>query len=458
MSESEYEPTHSAVWDELQARLQTVWDERDALYNPAFEEVFAVMDDATRQALNTVGWDADAPLPVELDVATVSKALKQAGKNSDTAFCNDFGKYCNLTLKGKRLQREMVYLNVRELIAARTVEPQRAGAWVFGSLHVIDSIGMHGVVADGPHDMATHSTCSLLKAHRYMPLEDESEDDFIGCGKCEWKASLLPYLDELKTAGVLARTDEDALISGKLKPGFLYVLKTLVTYIEKHAGRPAAIKNTITRGMQALGSETWSGIILQILTLQGLNRWVEGVNINAGEDGYAELQSLDEWLGEALAWRVLEFHASGGVWSAADLKRLQPLGDYLCNTTVGATVQQLMMYFQGGGKAATSAPSTALPPELNNDEAKEILARARALELISESEGKLHWQGSQRLLAYFSRKMSQRLQLGAGGRIAWQPFEELFDVEAGTLRGIDRDLKRDGVKPKGWQQVDACME
>ena len=452
MSESKYEPTPSAVWYELQARLQTVWDERDALYNPAFEEVFAVMDDDARQALNTVGLDADAPLPVELEVATVNKALKRAGKASDTAFYNDFWRYCNLTLKGKRLQREMVNLNAREWAASWNVEPQRAGAWEFAPLKII--VPEPGLFGGVRYKLYSKDKRGLFNWH--MPLEDEGEDDFTECGQYEWEASWLPYLDELKAAGILARTGDDALISGELKTRFLHLLKRLATDIKEHADKPAATKNRIARVGQGLGLLNINGVILQILVLQGLRRWIEGVYLNEGREGFEELQSLHEWLGEAFKWQLFNFWSIGSVWSADDLKRLQPLGDYLCSTSEGAAVQQAMKHFQGGGDVATSAPSTALPPELNNDEAKEILARARALELISESEGKLQWQGSKRLLAYFSRKMSQRLQLGAGGRIAWQPFEELFDVEAGTLKH-EYNPNRDG-KPRGWQQVDACME
>ena len=456
MSESEYEPTHSAVWYELQARLQTVWNERAALYNPAFKDVFAVADDATRSAINKVDLDGNAPLPVELDVATVSKALKQAGKTSDTAFCEAFWRYCNLTLKGKRLQREMADLNAREWAASWNVEPQRAGAWEFAPLKIIvPEPGLFGGVRYKLHTKERGGLYNWL-----MPLEDESEDDFTECGQYEWEASFLPYLDELKAAGILARTGDDALISGELKTRFLQWLKSLATDIKEHADRPAATKNRIARVGQGLGSININGVILQILVLQGLRRWIESAYLNEGGEGFEELQSLYRWLGEAFKWQLFNFWSIGSVWSADELKRLQPLGDYLCSTSEGTAVQQAMKHFQAGGDAATSAPSTALPPELNNDEAKEILARARALELVSVVDGKLQWRESQRLLAYFCKAMSDKLQLGTGGRTAWQPFEELFDVEAGTLRGSYRDVQRDNKdgKPRGCEQVDACME
>ena len=455
MSESGYEPTPSAVWYELQARLQTVCDEQDALYRREFEEVFAVMDDDARQALNTVGWNMEEPVPVELEVTTVNKALQRAGKTGDTAFYNDFWRYCNLTLKGKRLQREMGYLNAREVLA-QPVEPQRAGAWVFAPLHVIASPQLHGVIADTLHDEATHGR-GLFANRTYTPVEDESEDEFTIVEVYDCRASLLPYLDELKEAGILEHVGEDVLISGEFKVALLQLLKELAVCIKEHTDRPAAVRNVITECLRELDDVPVWGLILQILTLQGLSRWLEGVNVDEGDSGFVEVQSLYNWLCKSLAWKLAQFYYTGSVWSEADLKRLQPLGDYLCNTTVGAAVQQTMRQrAQAGGKAATSAPSTALPPELNNDEAKEILARARALELVEESEGKWHWRGSKRLLAYFSREASKRLQLGAGGRIAWQPFEELFDVEAGTLKH-EYNPNRDG-KPRGYEQVDKCME
>lgn len=69
-------------------------------------------------------------------------------------------------------------------------------------------------------------------------------------------------------------------------------LKEATTYINENTEKPQAIKNEIVRKVKQLDDVSIWGLFFQILFLQGLCRWLEGVNINEGDNGYNEAMKI----------------------------------------------------------------------------------------------------------------------------------------------------------------------
>lgn len=108
-------------------------------------------------------------------------------------------------------------------------------------------------------------------------------------------------------------------------------------------------------------------------------------------------------------------------------------------------------------EAATPTP-TQLPPELQTDEARKYFERARELGLIDE---KYNWLDGKEMLACFAREMSLKLNLGKGvnadglPRLSWKPFEQLFGIKPGKLRGNLNDIRnKRGSDPSKGKLID----
>lgn len=108
-------------------------------------------------------------------------------------------------------------------------------------------------------------------------------------------------------------------------------------------------------------------------------------------------------------------------------------------------------------EAATPTPAQ-LPPELQTDEARKYFERARELGLIDE---KYNWLDGKEMLACFAREMSLKLNLGKGvnsdgsPRLSWKPFEQLFGIKSGKLRGNLNDIRnKRGSDPSKGKLID----
>ncbi len=90
-----------------------------------------------------------------------------------------------------------------------------------------------------------------------------------------------------------------------------------------------------------------------------------------------------------------------------------------------------------------------LPAELDTAEANRYLDRAKELGLMDDN---YRWLKGKQLLACFCHDMSQHLGLGKGERIAWLPFETLFDTK--NLRYNYNDMQKTGSNPIDIDLVD----
>lgn len=102
-----------------------------------------------------------------------------------------------------------------------------------------------------------------------------------------------------------------------------------------------------------------------------------------------------------------------------------------------------------------------LPKELETEEAKRYFAKAIELGLMDNN---YKWLKGLQMLSSFAREMSLKLNLNKATnadktkRIAWKPFEQLFGVERGKLRGNYNDIQKTGVEPKEKDLIDKVFE
>lgn len=93
--------------------------------------------------------------------------------------------------------------------------------------------------------------------------------------------------------------------------------------------------------------------------------------------------------------------------------------------------------------------------ELTTPEAKTYFQKAISLGLMDSN---YHWLKGWQMLACFAREMSRKLNMGKGDRIAWKPFEILFKVPFGKLRGNYNDVQKTGQDPKEAYLIDRVFE
>lgn len=101
------------------------------------------------------------------------------------------------------------------------------------------------------------------------------------------------------------------------------------------------------------------------------------------------------------------------------------------------------------------------PKELNTDIAKSYFKKAIDAGLMDNA---YNWEKGLQLLSCFAQKMSDTLNMGKGinsdgtKRIAWKPFEELFNIKKGKLRSNFNDIQKSGCYPSDMQKVDKIFE
>ncbi len=102
-----------------------------------------------------------------------------------------------------------------------------------------------------------------------------------------------------------------------------------------------------------------------------------------------------------------------------------------------------------------------LPKELETEEATRYFTKAIELGLMNDN---YEWSKGLQMLSLFAREMSLRLKLSKAtnadgtGRIAWKPFEQLFNIEKNKLRSNFNDIQKTGIEPKEKDLIDKVFE
>lgn len=310
-------------YQNIKREFDKLCDEQKRLYKPAFEKVF--------KELHKLDTTLTKNCSCTKDEALLNEALRVAGFETDEAFCTDFKKYNSLFVCGKKLQTEGLELLVRNF----SQKEIQAEGWRFVPITIV---GHKELVetADDIKEMDAKGGKGLFADITKIPQEDEALDEFLGVEAYGLKSSFVSFHDELQQYGIVS--GENPLFSDKMTRWLFAFLEKATTYLKENTDKPQAIKNKIATLINGFGSIPIWGLFFQILFLQGLCQWLEGVNINEGDDGYNEACSIYRWLFLLLGKKEFEFCFQP--YGEKDLERLKPLCAYLMSTQMGQDVQK----------------------------------------------------------------------------------------------------------------------
>ncbi len=287
------QPQPSKEWQEGAKLFENLCSEKEKLYKPEFEKVFSALyriAPEQRDVYNTKFWNIGEELPEKADEKLIKQALQETGFAADEAFCKNFVRYANVTIQGKKLQARQAFLNLSE-IKNQLPTQQKTDGWQFVGFHIIASPELHDVINDVWEDDAEQAK-GMFANVTDIPLEDMDEDEFDMVEVYNCQATFTKYFAELKRFGIIGAVGTDTFLNKTFKDALLRLLKRLATYIKENTDKQAATKNKITEAIKILDELPHWGLLLQILTLQGLCRWLESVNIDEGDNGIDEAQAL----------------------------------------------------------------------------------------------------------------------------------------------------------------------
>lgn len=216
-----------------------------------------------------------------------------------------------------------------------------------------------------------------------ITFEDEALDEFLCVEAYGLKGSFVTFLDELKSFGVVG--GEKPFFSKDLTRGLFYCLKGAASILKEHTDKPQMVKNRIADIVRGFAVMPVWGLFLQILFLQGLCKFLEGVSIDEGDVGYNEAQSFYDWLIKQLIDKELEFCYKP--YGDGDLERLKPFCSYLISTETGQTVQRVLF--------GNNEPKADLEPQQNRQQEKNKPTKGRGRpketlkdKMIDDADGK----------------------------------------------------------------------
>ncbi len=430
------EPQPSEDYKALQKQFESICSEMERLYKPTFEKIF--------EALFKIDSSLNKNYPCTDNESEMKEAIMQAGFGDDEALCKDFIEYNRLFIEGKKIQMQGIELMAQENNERVKIEQQeqQPEGWQFYPIGIVASSELHAVI-NGIIKSDAEKGKGLFANVTNIPLEDVGEDEFDMVEVYNCQATFTKYFAELKRYGIIGTDETGAFLCKDFKTLTMALLKHLATYIKEHTDQQAATKNEITATIKTLDEIPHWGLFLQILTLQGLCRWLESVNINEGDSGFDEAQALYNWLWEHLKGKIIDLIIKP--YSDGDKEILKPLTDYLYSTEVGRLVQDIMF---------GEPQQISLPGVLDTDKGKELLQRTRDNGFCDEV---FNWLKSKALLAYYADKANDYLGIRQGeydGRkkTSWKPFETLFNVKG--LAGARNDYQKTGTLPDGSTDID----
>lgn len=474
--------------EELQRRYKEL-DCEAAKYNrPEFDKVYSIIDELTA-GRDDVGDNGNLALPLATG-GVIDEALRLAGFADDTDFVADFKHYREIEQQAREVQLQGLELSMQQL----PPEPQqKADGWQFASYAFMafgkDEQQANEILSFVDTALAKQAASGVGLWGNWVeiPQEDEEEDALLMIEAFGLKCSLVPFLDDLKQYGIVGT---GGLLNDTYKRLLLSVVNAIATFAKDNTDSPARIKNHTREMLEAFNELGGVGLVFQILILQGLCRWIEGVGFDSEKtNGYKEAESLLKWFGEALIGYELTFTMRP--WGEADRQALQPLCNYLLSTTIGRAVQQQCfgstteqpqspnsgdaeansftrgaMYgaarrdslSQISGETIATAEANPLPAELNTANAKKLLQEAIEAGLINQTTNGYRWNKSKALCAYFADRATEELKISKAittneeQAANWKPFEALFNFT--NLKDCKAAWRKTGSVPKGSDIVD----
>lgn len=322
----------SREWQELNAKFEALCDEQEKTYKPQFEAIFKALcenDSEQLETYNTQYWDMGKPLPDKADEVKIGQALQRAGFGDDEEMCTAFLRYANLVIEGKKIQQKGMIINAREQIEQHPTAPPTVKGWKFKPMAIVAPVEFHGTI------IQTVFECANLTS-----IPDESIDvllDELAMAEAfNMKCSLTRYIDDLRRCRVIL--DKDSFFDRDKTRLLFATLKKAVGSMKDNTNRPETAKAEIADIIKGFDNIPVWGLFFQILTLQGLFGLLLDLDINEGDTGYNEAQSLCYWIGNLLVEKEAMFCALP--YGENDMKRLEPFCEYLISTEAGQYVQK----------------------------------------------------------------------------------------------------------------------
>ena len=433
------EPQPSEDYKALQKQFESICDKMEQLYKPTFEKVF--------EALYKIDSNLNKNYPCTNNESDIKEAVLQAEFGSDEALCKDFIEYNRLFIEGKKIQMQGLELRAHDFAKVSQQQQEQPEGWQFYPISIIASSELLDIIKDIIKSDAENGK-GLFANVTDIPLEDVDEDEFDMVEVYNCQATFTKYFAELKKYAIIGAVGGDVFLNKTFKDALMGLLKALATYIKEHTDQQATSKNEITDTIKILDKLPHWGLFLQILTLQGLCRWLESVNINEGDNGFDEAQSLYNWLWELLAEKIMRLAFMP--YSDGDKARLKPLTYYLYSTEVGRQVQNSIF-------------GDPQPQQPTNDEQKEPTEKEKpyfkkAIEAgyMQETKTGYKWtfggdRGKKARLSYFIKKIYGDYQ-----QIPYSRLEKLFGVS--RLDSSTTQLLN-AKKPQNWStEIDKLFD
>jgi len=448
---------------ELQKQYKEL-DEKAGKYNcPEFDKVYEIIGELVK-GRNDVGDKGDLDYPL-VTGEVIDEALSKSGFANNKTFVSDFKKYREIEEKARELQRLMIECPDHPLVELKINKKEKlkeklnTDEWLFYPISIYTPKEMMSII-DNILEKDAKAGKGLYSNITDISEEDESLDEWFDVEAYGVKCSLEPLYRDLQSYGVI----DTVLKNDKIKEYYLKAIKNLVNFIRDNTDKPNRIRNHISNTIKGLDDIPAFGLLLQILLLQGLIKWFEGVDLKESDNGYNEACALVQWIGEQLMKKEVLFCFFR--WGDEDKEMLKPFCDYLHSHEIGEKIQEEcrehikknLLTEENEPQPQKQEQSKNLPIELDNDEVKNLLQKAITAGLCDNS---YKWVKSKSLLAYLADKISEHLNLGKGeydGKIktSWKPFETLFGISG--LSGAKRDYQKTGTLPDGYSIVDKLFE
>lgn len=433
--------------DKLQKEFERLCDEQDQLPTDGFAQVFEVLYSLE---------EAFTPQhPYTENEAAINKALEITGNSSNEAFCKAFKRNNQIIIEGREIQRKGLELIAQDFtgLIPQQEKQKRPDGWQFVSLNIVASQELHNGINEILKDEAEHGK-GIFANVTDIPLEDIYEDEFDMVEVYNCQATFTKYFEELKKFGIIGLVGADSFLNQNFKYFLLGLLKKLATYIKEHTDKQAATKNEITNTLKILDELPHWGLFFQILTLQGLCRWLESVNINEGDKGFDEVQTLYDWLLKYLAEKIMNLAFKP--YSDGDKARLKPLTDYLYSTEVERWLQE-QIFCKPQQKSHTAVTKQDIvKPQQETELEKKYFAKAIQAGLMGKDCNSYIWLHNSGLKASLGYFINRVFNPKGTAKIPYKRMENLFNVSR-LDTAIDQALT--AKKPQKWRkEIDTLFD
>lgn len=315
---------------ELQNEYKALEIESGKYNRPEFDTVYSIIADLIKDR-HDIGDKGDLAFPL-VTGNVIDEALRLSGFAEDKGFVADFFKYRNIEQQARDIQLKGIKCSDSPQKKALQ-QDVKADEWQFIQIRIFAPQPLMRII-DRIVESDLQNNKGLFANITDIPKEDEFEDDFLMIDTFDVKSSFVPYLDELKQYKIVG---VDGFLNDEFKKCLLSTIMNEANFIKHNTDKPSKVKNHIIDTLTELDKLPIWGLFFQILTLQGLCRWMESLNISDDDNGYQEAQSLHSWIYKGLMRKEVQFCYMP--FGEADKERLKPLCDYLYSTEIGKIAQ-----------------------------------------------------------------------------------------------------------------------